>query len=97
MKLGIGIVAGRIIEIDMKVGSYDFVGSNVNLSARLCNIARPEGIVICTDSRICSNEKIYNSISELLKEDFNMFNDDIAEDLKGIEYSELKISKIEKL
>jgi len=43
LRLGWGLVRGDIQTLN---GNDDFIGSNVNKCARLCNIARPFGIVI---------------------------------------------------
>ena len=52
--LGVGITKGYLIKIDIKTRKgttvEDYIGSRINLAARLCGFARPHGIVIHKES-----------------------------------------------
>lgn len=53
LKLGYGISAGYVFQIELHEGrnkKTDFLSSDINKAARLCNEARPEGIIISRDA-----------------------------------------------
>ncbi len=53
LNLGYGISAGYVFQIELHDGrnkKTDFLSSDINKAARLCNEARPEGIIISRDA-----------------------------------------------
>ena len=54
LKLGIGINAGLIYEIEFKIDGKntipDYISGTLSLASRLCDLARPEGVVIAADA-----------------------------------------------
>jgi class 3 adenylate cyclase len=62
MDLGWGITRGMVIK-QIKDGKTDYLGHNVNKAARLCDLARPKGIVIDRED-FTSEPKSYRTIPE---------------------------------
>ena len=79
LNLGWGITKGNVKKYDtkrnVKKDDSDYIGSNINKSARLCGIARPFGIVIDKDD--------FPSLPRMAKGiDFNFYHQ--TRNLKGI-------------
>lgn len=49
LMVGIGVSAGPVIRLATHQGNCDYIGNTVNLAARLCNEARPEGLAVALD------------------------------------------------
>ena len=50
LALGVGISFGMLKAIQLGENDYDFFGSAINLTSRLCNIARPQGVIVDFES-----------------------------------------------
>jgi class 3 adenylate cyclase len=62
IRVGAGCVVGKVIRMGMRGGGVDYVGHRVNLAARLCDRARPGGLVVAADPRVSTDPDLQQSL-----------------------------------
>jgi class 3 adenylate cyclase len=83
IRVGAGCVVGKVIRMGMRGGGVDYVGHRVNLAARLCDRARPGGLVVAADPRVSADPGLQLSLLETLSAT-NGFMKTEVQGLKGI-------------
>lgn len=89
-KLGIGVTIGPVVRLQTREGHFDYIGTTVNLAARLCDQARPSGIVINGDPSLIKNEVLSKSLSDAVSA-LGGLAQGIVPEIKGIDRKKIRV------
>lgn len=89
LELGGGFVHGRMVRFLTGPGAVDYVGYRVNLAARLCDRARPRGLLVCADPEL--DREAEPRIAAAFREVFGEGGADTIGEMKGIPRSEVRV------